>query len=421
MKNSKTMFGLMLALMLAISSVPAFALSLVTPTTLSNEANIRASLLSQTPDPVAPGRYVELRFQIENLGTYKAENLVFELVPEYPFSLDPGDTVTRKLGTLYGRAIGDTAATLYYKVRVDANALEGNNIIKLKYSVDNGDSWSYFNDFTVRLQGDTSQVGISSVKADPERLVPGQETLATITVSNLGESFIQDVAVKLDLSAITTPFAPVNSATEKKVKTIAAGKSADFVFSLITLGSAESNIYKVPVLITYSDSTGTSHTKSDYISLMVGTSPDITVLLDKQTFYTSGAKGDITVKFVNKGVTNAKFMNVKIKPSDSFELLSPDTVYLGKLDSDDFETADFTIYAKPTSEKYLAVPISIDYTDANNQAYHKDINLQVRLYSGSELKRYGFSKGSPIVGIIIVLAIVGGGYYLYRRRKKAKK
>ncbi len=415
MKNNTVVIGIMLALMLSVSGIS------VSGAGLSDEANIRATLLSQTPDPVGPGRYVELRFQIENLGTYPADNLVFELVPEYPFSLDPGDSVSRVLGTINARAVGEDAATLYYKLRVDSGSVEGDNTIRLRYSSDSGDSWAYFDDFTIRVQGDASQVGIASVSSEPDRFVPGEETDLTIKLSNMGESFIQDVAVKLDLSSTTLPFAPVNSATEKKVKTISAGSSADFTFSLITMGDAESDIYKVPVQITYADSTGASHTKSDYISLIVGTAPDLVVLLDSQTFYTSGAKGEITVKIVNKGVTNAKFLTVVAKPTDSFELLSPGTVYLGKLDSDDFETADFTLYAKSASGEYLTVPLSIDYTDANNKAYHQDINLEVRLYNAAELKRYGFSSGSPIVGIIIVLVIVGGGYYLYRRRKKAKK
>lgn len=417
--NRHIISGLMLIIMLALSGASAVA-QFATSTSLLDSSNIRVSLLSQTPDPVAPGRYVELRFRIENLGTASSEELLFELVPEYPFSLDPGDSTRRTLGSFYGRAIGDEAATLFYKLRVDTNAVEGDNTIRLKYSVDDGDSWA-FNDFTIRIQGDTSQVGISSVKAEPERFVPGQETLATITVSNMGDSFIQDVAVKLDLSAATTPFAPINSATEKKVKTIAAGKTADFAFNLITLGNAESSIYKVPVTITYSDSTGTSHTKSDYISLVVGTEPDIVVLLDSQEFYSSGASGEITVKFVNKGVTDVKFLNVMLNPSDGFELLSPSMVYIGNLDSDDFETADFKLYAKPTTDKYLVLPIGIEYTDANNKAYHQDVELNIRLYSSAELKRYGFSNGNPLVGIIIILAIVGGGYLIFRRRKKNKK
>lgn len=411
-------YGLMIIMMLALFWMPASAQY---STTLTDQPNIRATLLSQTPDPVAPGRYVELRFRIENLGLSTTDDMLFELVTEYPFSLNPGDSPIRELGSFYGRATGDKAATLYYKLRIDNDAVDGDNTIRLRYSTDEGDNWEYFNDFTIRVQSDASQVGISSVVSEPERFVPGQETMATLTISNMGDSFIQDVAVKLDLSSTSTPFAPINSATEKKVKTIGAGKSAELSFNLITIGDATSSIYKVPVSITYSDATGASHTKNDYISLIVGTEPDIVVLLDSQTFHSSGARGDITVKFVNKGVTDAKFLNLEVKPSEDFELLSPAIVYLGKLDSDDFETADFTLYAKPTSEDYLVVPLSVDYTDANNQAYHQDVELKVRLYSSAELKRYGFSGGSPLVGIIIILLIVGGGYYIYRRRKKAKK
>jgi hypothetical protein len=388
---------------------------------ISNEPNIKATLLSQNPDPVAPGRYVELRFQIENLGTAQADNLVFELNPEYPFSLDPGVSPQIKLGTFYGRSIGTESATLYYKLKVDPNALEGLNTVKLGYSIDGGDSWALLDTFEIRVQASDPQIAISSVSTSPERLEPGKNAKLTVTVSNMADSFIQDVSVKLDLSSSTLPFAPVNSVTEQKAKTITAGNTMDFGFDLITMGDAVSNIYKVPITLRYHDSAGNLHNKSDYISIIVGTAPDIQVMLDSQSFYTAGVAGDVSIKFVNKGVTNAKFMNVQILPSDSFELLSADTVYIGKLDSDDFETADFKIFVKPTSEKIVGMPMQITYTDSNNQAYEQKLNIPIKMYSGAELKKFGLVKGSNMSWIFFLVVVAGVGYYIYRKKKKAKK
>ena len=45
--------------------------------------NIIVSLIKQDPDPVEPGKIVEVNFKIDNNGTI-AHNLVFEIIPEYP-------------------------------------------------------------------------------------------------------------------------------------------------------------------------------------------------------------------------------------------------------------------------------------------------------------------------------------------------
>jgi len=50
-------------------------------------ANLKVTFVSQTPDPVEPGKVVEIRWKIENIGSAAAEDVMFELLPEYPFSL----------------------------------------------------------------------------------------------------------------------------------------------------------------------------------------------------------------------------------------------------------------------------------------------------------------------------------------------
>ena len=90
---------------------------------------IVVTLMNQQPDPADPGSYLELRWSVENYGIDPADSVLFELVPEYPFSLDYGQNATRYLTKIAGS--DDYSYTLYYKVRVDENAVEGNNEIKL--------------------------------------------------------------------------------------------------------------------------------------------------------------------------------------------------------------------------------------------------------------------------------------------------
>ena len=98
-------------------------------------------------------------------------------------------------------------------------------------------------------------------------------------------------------------------------------------------------------------------------------------------------------------------------------------MYVGDIDSDDYETAEFKIYLNPTKKDEIPLFLSIDYKDANNQDYAKEISIPLKLYSSSEIKKYGLGKGNSKAGIFISIAIVIAGLFFYRkvRRKKGRK
>ncbi|MCK5177287.1 MAG: hypothetical protein KAQ92_06175, partial [Candidatus Aenigmarchaeota archaeon] len=80
--------------------------------------HIDVGLLNQQPDPVEPGKYVEVRFNVINTGLEDAKNVLFEIDPEFPFSLDSGTDALKNLGTILGGATGTNGVTLYYKLFV---------------------------------------------------------------------------------------------------------------------------------------------------------------------------------------------------------------------------------------------------------------------------------------------------------------
>ena len=140
---------------------------------------------------------------------------------------------------------------------------------------------------------------------------------------------------------------------------------------------------------------------------------------NRQKIYKKRTSGKVTIKFVNKGLIDLKLMNVKLEESKKFDIVSSDEVYVGNIDSDDYETAEFDLYVKGWQSEVI-LPIVIDYMDANNQRYRDKENVVLKLYSSSKAKKFGLEEKSS-VGILIVLMIVGaGGYYYWRKRKKKK-
>lgn len=107
----------------------------------NNIVSLNVTLVNQDPYPAEPGEYVSLVFKVENEGLREAENVVFELVPEYPFSLDYGVNGVNDLGTINGMQGEENAYLIKYKVRVDKDAIDGENEIEIKYTYGSGGSF----------------------------------------------------------------------------------------------------------------------------------------------------------------------------------------------------------------------------------------------------------------------------------------
>jgi hypothetical protein len=161
-------------------------------TVITGTSYLRAVMVNQDPSTADPGAYVNVLFKIENIGTVGAQNTTLTLEPEYPFSLDPGVSPTVNLGTISGLQTGNNAYLVRYKLKVDDNALNGENEIKLKYSMGDGSVYNLakFNitvsnprtDFEVVAQ-DASTIAIANVGANPASSVivriPDQQSFRT--------------------------------------------------------------------------------------------------------------------------------------------------------------------------------------------------------------------------------------------------
>lgn len=145
---------------------------------------LQFTLVNQNPPSADPGGYVDLLFKIENWGTESAENVTFELLPTYPFSLDPGVSTVNNIGTINSLQRGDDAYLIRYKLKVDKDALNGNNEIKLKYSDGGGSSYSIV----------TFNVSLSNPRTDFDIVVQDSTTLA---IANIGSNTAYSVVVKI--------------------------------------------------------------------------------------------------------------------------------------------------------------------------------------------------------------------------------
>lgn len=395
---------------------------------------MEVSMVNQIPDPVEPGQYVELRFKFENRGSENAEDVEVMILQVYPFSLEPGESATKNIGSIQGRQIGELGTIVKYKLKVDEGAVEGENEIEIKYRINKAGyppNWQTLDAFTIDIQTHDAIMAVEEVKSEPREFVPGQMGLLTITIKNMADSVLKEIKTRLEVSKTSTlttsvttteyPFTPIGSTNEKTIGLLRAKESVDIEFNLVADPDAEANVYKVPLRIEYSDELGSNYTKELIIGLIIGGEPDLAITLEESSITSSGSKGTVTVKFVNKGTNDIKFGYVTLKEGDGYEVLSPTEVYIGAIDSDDYETIDFDLYVS-SKEEELLLPLTVEYKDANNKEYTREINIPLRLYSSADAKKYGIEQGNSKVGIVIILIIVGAGLFFYiRKRKKAKK
>ncbi|MBW2975859.1 COG1361 S-layer family protein [Candidatus Woesearchaeota archaeon] len=411
------LFGLVILVLLA-GSVSAGVISKLTALPIETSHVMKVTMISQIPDPAEPGKYVDLRFKFENNGSKAAENMEAEILPEYPFSLDPGADAVKSLGSINPQQKGDNGVIVKYRLRVDKDALEGQSSIKLRYRVDKS-AWVTMPEFNVNIQPYDAILLLDKVVSNPEIIGPGEEATIDITFNNLAEILLKKIRVILKLGGV--PLAPIGSTNEKVIEKIDKNEEASVRFDLIGEPDAQSGTYKVEVEYIYYDSLGNSYSRNSTIGLLIGSEPDLSVNIDSSAIYQPENYGDVTIKIVNKDVNEIKFLNVKLAESEAYTMISPSEVYVGNIDSDDYETADFTLFVKNTEEKKVMLPITLEYSDANNNQYLDKLNLELPLYSASEAKKLGLVQGNGKVGIFVMLVVVVGGLLIYRRWRKGKK
>jgi len=258
-----------------------------------------------------------------------------------------------------------------------------------------------------------SAVTVRSVSSTP--FSPGKEGTVSIELKNTLSDDALDVSLSLDLSNV--PFTPVGS-SEESVDEIQEDDNENFAFALKASNNIVPGDYKIPYTLSYT--IGDEQKKvNGTIGITVTASADLvfTLTLDNPVI---NQQGKINLKIVNKGFGDAKFVSV-IVISDGYTLLSEDQVYIGSIDSDDFETASFDAIFNSKNALFTAL---IDYTDFNNNKMSKTISLPMNVYTSDEAVKLGIIKKNNTglyIGLIVLLIVAWFVYRSIRKRMRRAK
>ena len=385
----------------------------------ADQGHLDVSVLSYTPVPAQPGGYVTVTLKVMNTGNGDTTDAAIEFVNNYPFSMDNQAEMIKSIGVLGSQ---DTYLA-EFRVRIDPEAIEGTNYLKVRYTTDTGMANWVEKDLPLTVNSAQKTLSINNVEVSPKSVMPGGEAQVTLKIKNLAQSNLRDIGVKLNLEGamvgstyVDIPLAPIGSSVEKKISLLKTGQSADFDFVLQAYPDATAGIYKIPVTLTYTDENGKEYSRTDLISLVINAKPELMVTIDDSTLYSDNGMGDVSFMVTNKGLTDIKFLTVTLGQSDAYTIKSvSDETYVGNVDSDDYEIATFSVLMNKQGLDHVEFPVTLHYKDALNNDQTMQETLSLPLISTKEAGKEKSKTGLVIV-IIVVLALII--FFVVRARKK---
>jgi len=152
--------------------------------------NLDVSLINQDPYPAIPGDYVKVVFQINGISNPECGQVKFELLEKYPIKLDPNQSVEYIINSGVYKSDYNSFLLAPYKIRVDENALQGDNPIEVqyKYSSNAGYETKQFN------------LHVEDSRADFEIYVKNYDTATqeiTFEILNIADSDIEALTIEI--------------------------------------------------------------------------------------------------------------------------------------------------------------------------------------------------------------------------------
>ena len=268
-------------------------------------------------------------------------------------------------------------------------------------------------------------VSITDVTSTPEEVVPGEIVNIAIEIENIFEYDVLNLNVKLDLSSIDVPFAPYQSSSEKFLDELDKDDEEDLKFRLIVLPSTRTGIYKIPVEISYNYKEGNNTLKgekTELISVTVNSEPELKISLEDSIVLVRERENEFSIKIVNSGLSDVKFVYVTVNDAAGVRFISEKEQYIGDIDSDDFDSVDYTIYLKENTPSSINLLVNLRFKDATNKEFTESSNLVLKTYSLKEARELGLVKKPKIAPYIIVgILIIGFFVRRYLKKRKLKK
>lgn len=266
---------------------------------------------------------------------------------------------------------------------------------------------------SIFLVSSASALIVSSVDSDV--IAPGQEGNVDITLKNNLGYDLDEVSFALDFSSATLPLSPKGS-SEETIDSISEDDKETVTFTLRAESDAKVGDYKIPYTITYTSENSTIVKKSGTIAVRISASPNLDFSVST-TNPIIGQKGKITLKLLNKGLGEAKFISVKISP-EGYTLLSEDQSFISSIDSNDFDSVSFDVIFKSKSASLTGY---LEYRDVDNKLLTKNLDLPLTVYTQKQAIDQGIIAKNNSFTYILTIIVIHVIWFVWRSIRKRNR
>lgn len=356
---------------------------------------ITVKLERYDPVPVQPGDVFDAWVGITNKGT-SAQNMKIRLLDAFPFSSET-DTVD------VGGVPENEKVLAHFIIKVDPVAINKNYNITFEYQWGDAENWWTQSTDLVQVRVTDAAVSVKGYEVSEKEIVPGSPATIVITLENTGRTAVKDIDVKLDLK---DKFSPVGTSTTQRLAFLKPGETQAVTYPVIADPAAEPKVYSLPVEISFMDERNNKYTRTTTISAAVNAKPDLLIIVDSVTPDEKGTK--VTLKAINKGIANIKYLTLQLLPGDYDLQSTGETQYLGNVDSDDFELVDYVIVPRGAS---MSLPVEATFKDPYNKEFTMRSTLRITTEQETQA---GFPSWQVATALLAVIVLA----LLFWRRKR---
>lgn len=397
----KTMIALIAIAMMTMIATPVLA--------ADTAKQIIPKLLKYQPAPAEPGNYVDVYLLISNRRE-EVKDFKITLKPKYPFMPAEDQESTITLPSI--PALDETL--LKWRVFVDLDARNEDYNMTWLYTWGGQGGQLQFED-EITVQSTDASLTVDHYTIDPVVVKPGSNASLVLSLSNNGKILTKDIDVHIDLTG--TSFSTYGTGSNRRIPRIGPGNTEDLAYNVVIDPKADTGVYAFPVNLNFRDERNNRYNSSSRVSIVVNDQPEIMAVVDSTTITEKNVTGDVTFKVVNSGAADIKFLQMQLLPSVDYDApVASTTVYLGNLDTDDFETETMKIKTFTETPVFL---IRLDYSDPFNKKYNRTFEVPMRIVSPQELGQGG--SNAWIYAVIGAVVLAGGLYYFTRRKNGQKK
>lgn len=399
----KKSFALMASILIAL----ALAGYAAAASTSGGSLNLGWSLLDNY---LRPGGDTTLILSIQNATTSKIYEVEISFKTGDELSLEPADFYLYSISAM-------TQQSTSFKVKASENAAPKTAYLEItaKYRV--GSVSAEENELKIWVPiviRSAPLLKVEKIQYDQNPVKPGSTVNVSFEVRNYGDGPARNLVVSLDQSAGIF----VTDLSEKYVGDVPVNGSARVSFSLSINQNLSAGVYSIPILLTYLDDTKTQvFSGREFAGLKVYGNINLLTTLSYQDRVAAGKAGSMEIKIANAGTMEVQFLQLRVLGSSAVEEITPSSIYIGSLKSDDYDTERiyFRVGENVAKGSY-PVNLELVYQDPFGQEFTETRTVYLTVLSREEIGN-NFEIPAWQLAVIALVAVVII-YYLWHKRRK---